>query len=99
MNKSEAARWVNEAWQGQVKIHVKVGLLLIAAKADLGPSEFARMVRENLPFTMRTANKLMAIAEHPIISAAADIPADDEEFNRLLAEVLAEQARGKDEKQ
>ena len=57
---------------------LEVGRLLIKAKADLPHGEWGRMFEDGLvPFSQQTANKLMTIAEHPLLSNHAhgrDLP-------------------------
>ena len=62
---------ISAAWQKAVEAIVETGQLLIDAKADLKHGTFEAMVRCRLPFTPSTARRLMAIAEHPIISNRA----------------------------
>jgi hypothetical protein len=46
------------------------GRLLIEAKTKLLPGTFQEMIKTKLPFSPRTAQMLMCIAEHPVISNA-----------------------------
>ena len=46
------------------------GRLLIEAKTKLPPGTFQVMIKTKLPFSPRTAQMLMCIAEHPVISDA-----------------------------
>jgi hypothetical protein len=46
------------------------GRLLIEAKTKLPPGTFQVMIKTKLPFSPRTAQMLMCIAEHPVISNA-----------------------------
>ncbi|HJS76753.1 MAG TPA: DUF3102 domain-containing protein [Burkholderiales bacterium] len=48
---------------------LEVGRLLVSAKAALPHGEFGRMFKEGLvPFGQSTADKLIAIAKHPVLS-------------------------------
>jgi DNA-directed RNA polymerase subunit RPC12/RpoP len=47
---------------------LEVGRLLIEAKAGLVHGEFLAMVEGELPFGVNTADKLMRIARHPVLS-------------------------------
>jgi hypothetical protein len=92
-----AAR-ITASWRQAVTSIIETGKLLIAAKTSLKHGEFGNMVEE-LPFTARTAQRLMAIAEHPVLSNAthvSDLPASwgtlyalsllpDEELEAMLA--------------
>src|SRR5262249_5485507 len=46
------------------------GGLLMEAKTKLLPGTFQEMIKTKLPFSPRTAQMLMCIAEHPVISNA-----------------------------
>ena len=59
---------INESWQGTVRNIVETGKALIDAKADLPHGAFTEMVETDLLFSTRTAQRLMAIAEHPSLS-------------------------------
>lgn len=65
--------WVESiryAWQKSIEGTIETGQLLVAAKADLPYGEFHTMIGRSLPFGPRTAQRLMALADHPIISDA-----------------------------
>lgn len=51
-----------------VKSIVKMGQLLIAAKAQLPHGEFVEMISTELPFKDRKAQTLMCIARHPVLA-------------------------------
>lgn len=54
---------------------IEVGRLLIKAKADLPHGEFGRLFADHLvPFGHGTATRLMAIAQHPVLSNVAHAP-------------------------
>ena len=57
-----AAR-ITECWRSSVEGIIRTGRLLVEAKADLAHGEFGAMCTRELPFTQRTAQMLMAIAE------------------------------------
>lgn len=59
------------AWGAARAAIVDVGGALIAAKADLPHGAFMAMVRDDLPFSVRTAQKLMIIADDPRLSNAS----------------------------
>lgn len=53
---------------------VEVGRLLVKAKADLAHGEWGRLFSDELiPFSHRTANRLMAIAQNPILSNSTHV--------------------------
>jgi Protein of unknown function (DUF3102) len=62
-----AAR-ITSCWQKAVTSIIETGRELIAAQDDLDHGEFGKLVEEKLPFSSRTAQRLMAIARNPIIS-------------------------------
>jgi Protein of unknown function (DUF3102) len=73
----EHAEWTSRiaaAWQKGVEAILETGRLLIEAKAALKYGEFKSMVQLKLPFNPGTAQRLMAIARHPVISNAAHAP-------------------------
>jgi hypothetical protein len=79
----KVARWrkaIITSWQRQVREVITTGLLLIRAHDDLIAihGAWATMVRNDLPFSHATAQKLMAIARHPVL-------ADYSHGNRLPA--------------
>ena len=64
-----AAQWaeaITASWQQAVASIIKIGKLLIRAKDQVDHGEWGPLVKQ-LPFSHRTANCLMAIADHPII--------------------------------
>jgi Protein of unknown function (DUF3102) len=73
----EHAEWTSRiaaVWQKGVEAILETGRLLIEAKAALKHGEFKSMVQLKLPFNPGTAQRLMAIARHPVISNAAHAP-------------------------
>lgn len=77
-----AAEWAERiafSYQHCVESFIETGRLLMAAKAALPHGEFTPMIENELPFGERTAQRLMAIAEHPWLSNpthASLLPAD-----------------------
>jgi hypothetical protein len=61
-------------WQKCVENIIDTGRLLIAAKDELKHGSFETMVQSELPFGPDTAQRLMVIARHPILSNAAHAP-------------------------
>ncbi len=59
------------AWQKTVSNIVETGQALIDAKADLDHGAFLKMVEGRLPFQRRTAERLMTIASHSVLSNAS----------------------------
>jgi hypothetical protein len=94
------ARQITAAWQKGVVTIIETGSLLIRAKDGLPHGGFGVMIREKLPFGCRTAQQLMKIAQHPVLSnarhashlppswmtlyALAELP--EEELEKLLAD-------------
>ena len=64
---------ISAAWQKAVEAIVETGRLLIEAKQELRHGQFESMVQLKLPFTPSTARRLMAIAQHPVISNRAHV--------------------------
>src|SRR5216684_7762077 len=62
------AKKIQTAWQKAVSSILETGRLLIQAKQELAYGEFLLMIEERLPFGARTAQMLMRIAEHPVLS-------------------------------
>jgi hypothetical protein len=60
-------REIEAAWQSAVRSIIATGALLIEAKAKVDPGDWLK-VAEELPFGERTAQRLMEIARHPILS-------------------------------
>jgi len=63
---------ITAAWQKSVEGILEAGKLLIQAKAVL-PGEFERMVKQQCPFGIRTAQRLMQIAANPALSDATHV--------------------------
>ena len=59
------------AWQQTVHGIIETGKLLIEAKVCLGHGRFSDMIRDQLPFLPRAAQKLMSIAENPALANAS----------------------------
>ena len=57
-----------------VEAIIEVGRLLVKAKADLAHGEWGRLFEDDLvPFGQRTADRLMAIARHPVLSNSTHV--------------------------
>ena len=87
MKKTNAEYWaprINAEWRKSVIGILNVGRQLIAAKEACEHGEFLRLfkghgnvVNEPVPFSERTAERLMSVAMHPVISNpthASDLP-------------------------
>jgi hypothetical protein len=71
----EFAAKITAAWQEALANIIKTGRLLIQARDELGYGNFGSLfdseegsLPDLLPFSWRTANKLMRIARHPVLS-------------------------------
>jgi hypothetical protein len=65
------ARLITTEWRKAVESILATGRLLNEAKDELDHGEFYKMfANKEVPFSQRTAQMLMAIAEHPILSNA-----------------------------
>jgi hypothetical protein len=67
-SRKDHAKIINADWTKGVAAVVTTGRDLITAKDELEHGEWLDMVNEDLPFTDRTAARLMAIARHQILS-------------------------------
>jgi hypothetical protein len=69
------AHEIRSAWQSSVDGILRTGCLLVAAKADpkLPRGQFEAMIEKDLPFKPRTAQRLMKIARHQLISNATHV--------------------------
>src|SRR5262249_48134579 len=73
MSRTSDTYWaaqIRASWQKCVTSIIETGKLLIEAKGQLGHGRFEAMSKTKLPFNPRTAQMLMGIAEHPVISNA-----------------------------
>jgi hypothetical protein len=68
VDRNEHVRRITVAWQKTVGNVVETGRLLIEAKDDIGYGGFEEMTRTDLPFGPRTAQRIMQIAEDPVLS-------------------------------
>ena len=68
VSSDDFASAIAQCWQDSVLAIIDVGKLLLGAKAALDHGEFVPMIENDLPFGRRTAHRLMAIAEHSILS-------------------------------
>jgi hypothetical protein len=66
--RAQFAERIRSATRKTVEAMIEVGKLLIEAKAKLKHGEFIAMVRTDLPFKERTAQRLMAIAKSPVLA-------------------------------
>jgi hypothetical protein len=57
------------AREATIEATIEIGKLLIAARKNLKQGEFIKMIKNDLPFSRFTANKLMKIARDPRIVA------------------------------
>src|SRR5262245_19184879 len=70
LNRQEWTRAICSRWHETVRAFLEVGGMLIDAKTQLAHGEFGEMIERDLPFGSRTAQRLMAVAQHPSISNA-----------------------------
>jgi hypothetical protein len=64
---------ISAAWRKSVEAIIETGQLLIGAKTTLAHGQFELMVKTCCPFGKRTAQTLMAIASHPVLSNAQHV--------------------------
>jgi hypothetical protein len=74
VDRHEHVRRITAACQNTVHNIIETGRLLIEAKDDIGYGGFQEMIRAELPFGPNTAQRLMQIAENPVLSNAAHVP-------------------------
>ncbi len=74
VSSDDFASAIAQCWQDSVLAIIDVGKLLLGAKAALDHGEFVPMIENDLPFGRRTAHRLMAIAEHSILSNGTCVP-------------------------
>jgi hypothetical protein len=74
VDRREHVQRITAAWQNTVHNIIETGRLLIEAKDDIGYGGFQEMIRAELPFGPNTAQRLMQIAEDPVLSNAAHAP-------------------------
>lgn len=71
-------RRLTEAWTEMAEAvrerTLKIGIMLLEAKADLPHGEFFKMVESELPFGTSAANKLMAVAANPVLANPEHVP-------------------------
>lgn len=69
------ANEINAAWQRGVESILEVGRILVRARDDknMKHGSFEMMIRTKLPFNESTAQRLMKIAEHAVLSKAAHV--------------------------
>lgn len=67
-SRQEWAEIINADWRKSIESIIQTGRDLAAAKAELPHGEFGRMVADDLPFSARTAEKLIAVSSHPAIA-------------------------------
>jgi hypothetical protein len=68
----QARDWIDKIsaeWRRATESIIATGRLLLEAKVAM-PGEFGAMIEHDLPFGPRTAQRLMAIARHPVIANA-----------------------------
>lgn len=71
IRKTDETRWaekIRASLERSVGALIETGRLLSHAKKELGHGRFLDMVKAELPFSARTAQRLMSIAENPALS-------------------------------
>jgi hypothetical protein len=69
--REEWAARITHLYKNTVSAIITVGQELIAAKASLRHGQFLPMIRRDLPFKERTAQRFMQIAGHQVLSTAS----------------------------
>ncbi len=93
MEKTLADYWaprINAEWRKSVEGILNVGRQLIAAKEACEHGEFLRLFKGNgdpvgepLPFTVSTAERIMSVARHPVLSNSAHVQALPQSWGTL----------------
>lgn len=68
--RQEWAEVINADWRKSIESIIQTGRDLMQAKDDLPNGQFGHMIKEDLCFSARTAQRLMHIARHPEIGNA-----------------------------
>jgi hypothetical protein len=61
---------ITASWNKQIETILATGRLLLEAKEELQHGQFQAMIARELPFGPRTAQMLMTVAKHPVLSNA-----------------------------
>lgn len=92
---AECISQIKAAWNKQVESIIATGKLLAQTKAELGHGRFTDIFNEGkLPFKQRTAECLMEIAKHPILSNpqhVAILPPHWGTLHRMAADIEEDQ--------
>ncbi|MDP9236704.1 MAG: DUF3102 domain-containing protein [Chloroflexota bacterium] len=70
LTRTEWAAKIARTWRQALQAIVETGRLLVDAKQQLSYGEWGAMVKNDLPFTPRYAQMLMAIARDPVLADA-----------------------------
>jgi len=70
----EWREFIVEPWQKAVESIIETGKRLIHAKEKVEHGQWLKIFEGNKPFSERTAERLMAIARHSILSNPANLP-------------------------
>src|SRR5262245_48220415 len=68
---TEWRNYISEPWQKAVESIIETGKRLIEAKESVAHGEWIKIFEGNKPFSRYTADKLMAIARHPVLANVA----------------------------
>jgi hypothetical protein len=71
--RADFAKLITEAWQGSLEGIFRTGNMLETAKAELPHGEWLLMIKNDLQFEPRTAQRLIEIARHESISDATHV--------------------------
>jgi hypothetical protein len=70
---TEWRNYISEPWQKAVESIVETGQRLIEAKGTMEHGAWEKIFENNKPFSLRTAEYLMAIARNPVLSKAQHV--------------------------
>lgn len=68
--RQEWAEIINADWRKSIESIIQTGRDLLEARRQLPDGEFSGMVEADLPFSRRTAERLIQISQHPAITNA-----------------------------
>jgi hypothetical protein len=71
---SQWKNYISEPWQKAVESIVETGQRLIEARENIEHGEWENIFKDNKPFSISTAKRLINIAEHPVLSNRAHAP-------------------------
>lgn len=75
-NKKTSKYWadqINSIWRQTAEAYLKMGKLLVEARATLEDKEYKKLLDKDLDFDERKAQKLVRIARNPVLTAPSNV--------------------------